>query len=171
MYRVVICFGLMLVVATGVRAAETSRITADQLLHCGRGLVDQTHYLEGLDLLQEACDQLERGGEIQSELYAETLFSLAQAKIKGRIHQSFPAYYVKTALEDVKKANKLMERVSGVPPQKLSAGFFLEGYIHWNFFRRKPQAVSCFVKAVNVDAGNSAAKRALSELITGDDKQ
>ncbi len=169
MYRVGLSVGLVFFVAIGVWAAEGGTITAEQLLDCGRGLVDRTHYLEALDLLQEACDKLEHDKNTQSELYADTLFNLAQAKIKGRIHQRFPAYYVKTALENVKRANKLLERVSGVLPQKLSAGYFLEGYIHWNFFRRKPQAVSCFVKAVNVDTGNAAAKRALSELITGDD--
>lgn len=169
MYRVGLSVGLVLCVAFGVWAAEGGTVTPEQLLNCGRGLVDQTHYLEALDVLQEACDQLEHDNNTQSELYADTLFGLAQAKIKGRIHQRFPAYYVKTALENVKKSNKLLERITGVLPQKLSAGYFLEGYIHWNFFRRKPQAVSCFVKAVNVDTGNAAAKRALSELITGED--
>lgn len=171
MYRVGVSVGLVLCLAFGVGAAENGNVRAEQLLESGRGLVDQTHYLEGLDLLQEARDQLEHRGVTQSELYAEVLFNLAQAKIKGRIHQNFPAHYVKAALKDVKEANKLMERISGVVPQKLSAGYFLEGYIHWNFFRKKPQAVSSFVKAVNVDAGNAAAKRALSELITGDGKR
>lgn len=169
MYRVGAALGLVIVLTFSVWASENGVVTAEQLLECGRGLVDQTHYLEALDVLQEACDQLEQKADKQSELYADVHFTLAQAKIKGRIHQNFPAFYVKAALENVKTANKAMERFSGVLPQKLSAGYFLEGYIHWNFFRRKPQAVSCFVKAVNVDAGNAAAKRALSELITEDD--
>jgi hypothetical protein len=94
----------------------------------------------------------------------------AEAKIKGRLHQSFPASYVKTALEDIQTANRIREGVSGMLPQKLAEGYYLEGIIHKRFFMRKRQAVSCFVKAVTIDPGSVAAKRELSELVTHEDK-
>ena len=61
----------------------------------------------------------------------------------------------------------LVEKLPDILPQQLAAGYFLEGFIHKKFFARKKKALSCFLKAVNIDPGNSAAKRELSELIGG----
>jgi hypothetical protein len=134
----------------------------------GLTLAEKTHYLEALDLINEARDLMEHGKLRQTRLYGDILFASAQTKIKGRIHQRFPAAYVKSALKDIRATNRLRERLPKVLPQKLSQGYFIEGYIHWEFFRREKKAVSCLIKAVNIDPGNAAAKRKLSELIIGE---
>lgn len=140
---------------------------ARKLLRTGMILVDRTHYLEALDLLEEARDILDRDEKREPGLYGDVLYAIAEAKIKGRLHQTFSAYYVKTALEDIQRANRIREKISGMLPQKLARGYYLEGIIHKRFFMRKEKAMSCFVKAVNVDPSSVAAKRELSELITG----
>jgi|GEM_PF-639809 len=150
-----------------IQASESPELKAENLLRTGTVLAEKTHYLEALEMFDEARDLLDQAGSNQTLLYSDVLFSLAQTKIKARIHQDFAASYVKSGLEEVQAANRLREKLSGVLPQKLAQGYYLEGYILKRFFRRTKQAVSCFVKAVNVDPGSAAAKRELSELVTG----
>lgn len=145
-------------------AAAQGGVTAKRLLTTGTLLADKRHYLEALDVFNEAKGMLEREGKKESGLYADVLYALAETKIKGRLHQSFPAYYVKTALEEIRTTNEIRERISGVLPQKLAQGYYLEGVIHKRFFMRRRQAISCFLKAVNIDPGAVAAKRELSEV-------
>jgi len=114
--------------------------------------------------LEEARDILENNGTLQSSINADVLFTIAQTKIKGRLHQNFPAYYVKTALHDIQAANKMRERLPDTVPQRLAEGDYLEGYIQKRFFMRNDQALACFTKAVNIDPGLAAAKRELSDL-------
>ncbi len=147
---------------------EPPDVHARRLSELGATLAEGTRYLEALDLLDEARDILEQAGTTDSETYADIRFALAQTKIKARLHQDFPAFYVKSALEDVQTANKLRERLPRVLPQKLAEGYFLEGYIQKNFFMRKPQAVALFKKTINVDPGHTRAKRELSELVPAD---
>ncbi len=139
-------------------------ITADKLLNTRQLLTDRTHYLEALDLLEEAKDMLDASGGSHTAMYADVLFALAEAKIKARNLQDFPAYYVKSALQDIQAANKLREKLSDVLPQKLAAGYYLEGYIHKKFFRRKREARLCFEKAMTIDPGSAPPKRELYEL-------
>jgi tetratricopeptide (TPR) repeat protein len=163
-------WGLFLIMetATSVFAAAPNQAVfqADKLYKVGQELVDQTHYFEALDLLDEARDILETAGATNTSLYGDVLFSLAETKIKGRMHQNFPAYYVKTALREVQAANKLRDKLTGVLPQKLAEGYYLEGYIDKRFFMRNKLAKACLEKAVRIDPGSVAAKRELSELIT-----
>ncbi|MBM4326649.1 MAG: hypothetical protein FJ118_05725 [Deltaproteobacteria bacterium] len=144
--------------------ATTSSVTARALLHAGQNLAEKTHYLEALDLFEEARDLLDAAGQDQSREYADLLFAVAQTKIKGRLYQNFPAAYVKSALPDIQTANKLRERISEIPPQQMADGYYLEGFIHKKFFMRKEHARVCFTKAVSVYPGAVAAKRELSEL-------
>lgn len=144
--------------------AQSPEPQAIKLLQAGQGLAEKTHYLEALDLLQEARDVVEASGAQQTPLYADVLYTLAQTKIRGRLHQEFPAHYVKTALDDVQLANKLREQLSGILPQKLAQGYFLEGYIHKKFFLRRNEALACLRRAVSMDPGSAAAKRELFEL-------
>jgi len=153
-----------------VTAADSPGVTPKQLLATGKSLADNTHYLEALDLFDEARSLVVQEGQIQTELHADILYALAATKIKGRLHQDFPAYYVKAALDEIQDANRIRERLAGVLPQKMAEGYYLEGLIHKRFFMRNEQAVSCFVKAVNIDPGSVAAKRELSELVTPDEK-
>jgi hypothetical protein len=139
-------------------------VTADKLLSAGQLLSERTHYLEALDVLEEAKDMLEASRANQTRLYAEVLYSLAETKIKARNLQGFPAYYVKTALQDIHAANKLREKLSDVVPQRLAEGYYLEGYIHKKFFMRKREACMYLKKAETIDPGYAAAKRELSEL-------
>ncbi|MDQ7783391.1 MAG: hypothetical protein RDU20_10955 [Desulfomonilaceae bacterium] len=141
---------------------------AKSLLNTGTILVDRTHYLEALDLLEEAKDVLDHDGLKETALYADVLHALAEAKIKGRLYQSFSAYYVKTALQDIKAANRIREKLGGILPQTMAQGYYLEGFIHKRFFMDKEKAKSCFMKAVSVDSSSAAAKREWSELIIGD---
>ncbi len=116
---------------------EPVSVQVEKLFKLGQTLSDQTHYLEALDLFQEARDMLEEFGQNGTAMYADLLFAQAQAKIKGRIHQDFSAYYVKSALQDIQAANKLRERLTGILPQKLAEGYYLEGYIHKKVFLAK----------------------------------
>jgi hypothetical protein len=145
-------------------ANDKPAITADKLLSTGQLLIERTHYLEALDLLEEAKDMLEASRANHTAMYAEVLYSLAETKIKARNLQDFPAYYVKTALQEVQAANKLREKLSDVLPQKLAEGYYLEGYIHKKFFMRKREACIYLKKAKTIDPGHVAAKRELSEL-------
>ncbi|MGB9616074.1 MAG: hypothetical protein ACP5M0_10590 [Desulfomonilaceae bacterium] len=170
--NVIRCLWIALVLATyalaSVRAyagQEQLEQAPQKLLKAGLGLVEKKHYLEALDHLNEARDALESSGQTESPLYAEVMLSLAETKIRARIYQQFPAYYVKTALEDVQLANKLHERLPGVMPEKLAEGYFLEGYIQKNFFMRYDAAAQVFAKAITVDPSLTAAKRELSELL------
>ncbi|MBI5250388.1 MAG: hypothetical protein HY912_12910 [Desulfomonile tiedjei] len=144
---------------------------AEKLLRAGLVSADKTHYLEAVDLLEKARDILEDSGGNNSGLYADVMFALAETKIKARLHQDFPANYVKTALQDVQTANKLREKLSGVLPQKLAEGYYLEGYIHKRFFMRKSTAKAFFVRAVSIDPTSGAAKRELSELLSADEQK
>jgi len=144
--------------------AVTSTVTARALLLAGQNLVEKTHYLEALDLFEEARDMLEASGQEQSREYADLLSVMAQTKIKGRMYQNFPAAYVKSALPDIQTANRLRERISEIPPQQMADGYYLEGFIHKKFFMRLEQARKCFEKAITVYPGLAAAKRELSEL-------
>lgn len=152
------------------RGQEAPRITAERLLETGKMVEERSHYIEALDLFNEARSLLEREGRRDSSVYADVMFMSAQTKIKARLHQSFPASYVKTALEEVQAANKIREGITGVLPQKLAEGYYLEGMIHKRFFMRTAQAQSCFVKAVTIDPGCVAAKRELSELVAQEEK-
>lgn len=155
---------LVAMTAVGAGGAGPDAAT---LLKTAAILVDRTHYLEALDLLEEAKDVLDRDGMKHTALYGDVLYALAETKIKGRLHQSFSAYYVKSALDDIQATNKIREKIGGILPQKLAQGYYLEGVIHKRFFMHKAKAMSCFVKAVNIDSSSAAAKRELSELITG----
>ena len=147
-------------------ASDPQTVTPKKLLDTGRILAEKTCYIEALDLFDEARLMLGKKGETRTGLYADVLYALSETKIKGRLHQQFPAYYVKTALDDIQEANRIREGLNGVLPQKMAEGYYLEGIIHKRFFMRKRQAVSCFVKAVNIDPGSVAAKRELSELMS-----
>jgi hypothetical protein len=151
-------------------AADAIPIGPDKLLKVGQELAENSHYLEALDLLEEARDILESNGTPQSSIYADVLFTIAQTRIKGKLHQNFSAHYVKTALHEIQAANKLRERLPDTMPQRLAEGYYLEGYIQKRFFMRNNQALACFTKAVNVDPGLAAAKRELSDLITEEPK-
>ena len=151
-------------------ASDAIPIGPEKLLKVGQELAENSHYLEALDLLEEARDTLESDGTPRSPVYADVLFTIAQTKIKGRLHQNFSAHYVKTALHEIQAANKLRERLPDTVPQRLAEGYYLEGYIQKRFFMRNNQALACFRKAVNVDPGLAAAKRELSDLIAGESK-
>jgi len=155
---------VVLLLPSGLFAAEAGAIGPEKLLQTGQELADKSHYLEALDLLEEARDILDNNGSPQGPMYADVLFTLAQTKIKGRLHQSFSAHYVKTALHDIQTANKLRERLPDIVPQRLGEGFFLEGYIQKRFFMRTNQAMACFSKALKIDPGLAPAKRELAEL-------
>jgi hypothetical protein len=99
---------------------------AEKLLQVGQLCAKNTHYLEALDLLEKARDILEASGGDSSGIYADVMFAIAETKIKARLHQDFPANYVKTALQDVQISNKLRERLPGVHTQKLAEGYYLE---------------------------------------------
>jgi len=150
-----------------IAAAEPIEERVAALLRAGVALAANTYYLEALDHLNEARDLLETSRENQTRLFGDILFAIAQVKIKGRLHQGFPAAYVKSALKDVQACNNLREKIPGVLPQQLAESYYLEGYILKRFFMRNEEALSCFVKAVSIDPGSSAAKRELSELMAG----
>jgi tetratricopeptide (TPR) repeat protein len=157
-------------VAEGLYASDALPVGPEKLLKAGQELAENSHYLEALDLLEEARDILENNGPPQSSIYGDVLFTIAQTKIKGRLHQNFSAYYVKSALHEIQAANKLRERLPDTMPQRLAEGYYLEGYIQKRFFMRNNQALACFTKAVNIDPGLAAAKRELSDLITEESK-
>ena len=163
-WLIVICVAVLPLTAW---AAEAPMVRAERLYKTALDLTQRTHYLEALDLLDEAKDLLDHSGQERTRLYGDILFSVAETKIKGRLHQGFPASYVKSALKDVQAANRLREKLSDILPQQLAAGYYLEGFIHKKFFMRKEKALECFVKAVNIDPGSTAAKRELSELVAG----
>jgi tetratricopeptide (TPR) repeat protein len=157
----------ILVLTSTALAAELATTKAERLYKTGLDLVRRTHYLEALDMFNEARDLLDSSGMERTRMYGDLLFASAETKIKGRLHQGFPASYVKSALKDVRAANKLREKLPDILPQQRAAGYYLEGFIHKKFFMRKEKALSCFVKAVNIDPGSTAAKRELSELVAG----
>ncbi|GEM_PF-980607 len=156
---------LVLLTAGIVWGGEPPESQAKRLFRTGQTLVERTHYFEALDLFNEARLLLESARKDNSEFFSDILFALARAKIKARLHQRFPASYVKTALRDVREANGLRERLPDVLPQKLAEGYYLEGMIHKRFFMRRKKARSLFEKTIKLDPGNAAAKRELSELI------
>jgi len=164
-----IVFALLWVLPRVALGGELEEAQAAKLLAMGQALGEKTQYLEALDCLQEARDLLEGPGVKNVGTLGDVLFALAQTKIKARLHQNFPAHYVKTALEDIQAANRLREKLPGTIPQKLAEGYFLEGFIHKKFFMRRDKALFFFMKAVNIDPGSAAAKRELSELIVGED--
>ena len=142
---------------------EPPESRAEKLLKVGLVLADRTSYLEALDPLNEAAQLLDEAGKQATRIYADVLVAIAETKTKGRIHQGFPAAYVKGALKDVQAANKLRERFQDIPRQQLAQSYYLEGVIHKRFFLRKEKARDCFQKAVNVDSGFAPAKRELSD--------
>jgi len=163
---------LLSVVVCGVAdASESAELKAQSLFKTGNILSDKTDYLEALEMFEKARHLLDQAGQNETLLYADVLFALARTKIKGRLHQNFPASYVKTALEDVQAANRLREKLPRIVPQSLAEGYFLEGFIHKKFFMRTKQAESCFVQCVKVDPGNAAAKRELSDVKSGSENR
>ncbi len=172
MQRIVLPFAVAIaalsLVFTFFQGTLAAGMDAKSLLNTGTILVDRTHYLEALDLLEEARDILDRDSMDQTTLYGDVLYALAEAKIKGRLYQNFSAYYVKTALEDIQAANRIREKIGGILPQRMAQGYYLEGFIHKRFFMDKDKAESCFMKAVSIDSSSAAAKREWSELIIGD---
>ncbi len=78
---------------------------------------------------------------------------------------------MKTALEDVQASNRIRERLDRTIPQKLADGYYLEGFIQKKFFMRKDQAEINFLKALKIDPASVAAKRELSELVSGQDQE
>ncbi len=148
-----------------------SDVQASKLLNMGKSLSERSHYLESLDLFEEARDILETSGMDNTALYSDVLHEMAKTKIKARLHQNFPAQYVRTALEDVQLSNRVWEKLSGASPQSLAEGYYLEGYIHKKFFMRMDQARSSFLKALRVDPASVAAKRELSELISSQENR
>jgi len=164
--------GLLVIAFCGVAtASEGAELRARSLLETGNALSDKTDYLEALEMFEDARYLLDQAGQNETLLYADVLFALARTKIKGRLHQDFPASYVKTALEDVQAANRLREKLPRVAPQSLAEGYFLEGYIHKKFFMRTKQAEKCFTTCVKVDPGNAAAKRELSDVKAGSENR
>jgi hypothetical protein len=156
-------------VAGAAGASEAVQARSEKLLKEGGELSDNQFYLEALDVLVEARDFMEAAGGKENRIYAEILFVMAQTKIKARLHRNFPANYVKTALEDVKTSNRILDRLPGVLPQKIAQGYFLEGFIQKKFFMRRDKAIYCFNRAVKSDPGFSAAKRELSELVLSEE--
>lgn len=148
-----------------VAAANASAVQAENLLRVGLELSEKTHYLEALDLLEEARDILDDEGITRTAIYGDVLYALAETRIKGRLHQSFPAQYVKLALKEVQQANKVRERLRDLPPRKFAEGYFVEGYIQKRFFKRTDEALVSLERAVSIDPGFAAAKRELGELI------
>lgn len=158
--------------SAGIAQVNLSSDTlAPKLFSVGKSLSERSHYLESLDLYEEARDILESSGLDKTSLYADVLHEMAKTKIKARLHQNFPAQYVKTALEDVQLSNRVREKLAGVLPQNLAEGYYLEGYIHKKFFMRMDQAQANFLKALRVDPGAVAAKRELSELISNQENK
>lgn len=151
------------------QSSVTSEVQASKLFVMAKSLAEKTHYLESLDLFDEARDILEASGLIGSGLYSDILHEMAKTKIKGRLHQNFPAQYVKTALEDIQISNRVREKLGDNLPQNLAEGYYLEGFIHKKFFMRMDQAQANFKKALRVDPSSVAAKRELSELITSEE--
>jgi tetratricopeptide (TPR) repeat protein len=144
--------------------AQVSEIMARKLFKLGQQIAAQTNYLEALDPFDEARDLLEKENLIESRLYADVLYAGAQAKIKGRLHKRFPAYYVKSALKEIQLSNRTRVRLSRPLPQNLADGYYLEGFIQKRFFRRTNEARELFEKAIKVYPGHVPAKRQLSEL-------
>jgi tetratricopeptide (TPR) repeat protein len=149
----------------GALSTEPPEITARKLFQAGQRVAESTHYLEALDLFEEARDILEENGHSRTRVYSDLLYAIAQTKVKGRLHQNFAASYVKSALADIKASNRLRERLSGVIPQQLADGYYLEGFIHKRFFMRKLEAKGLFERAIRVFPGHVAAKRELSGLV------
>jgi hypothetical protein len=143
---------------------------AEKLLKAGQLCADKKYYLEALDVLEKARDILEASDGASSVIYTDVMFAIAETKIKARLHQDFPANYVKTALQDVQAANKLRERLPGILPQRLAEGYYLEGYIHKRFFMRRGVAKALFERAKSIDPTLAAAKRELSELLTSEEQ-
>jgi tetratricopeptide (TPR) repeat protein len=170
----VLFFGMIVILWSGNvlgQKGPTPESLVTKLLSVAHELVQRTHYLEALDLLEEARDTLDSSGADHPELYADTLYELARAKIKARLYQNFPAYYVKTALEDVQASNRIRERLDKSIPQELADGYYLEGFIQKKFFMRREQAKTNFLKALKIDPASVAARRELSELVSGQDKE
>jgi tetratricopeptide (TPR) repeat protein len=159
---------VLFIAFAGVAWGQTVEEKSRNLVRIGLELAERTHYLEALDHLNEARDFMENEGRNQTREYSDLLFLLAQTKIKGRIHQGFPAAYVKSSLKDIQTANRLREKLPNMIPQHLAEGYYLEGYIHKNFFKRRDKAIWCLDRAVNLNPGHAAAKRELSELVASD---
>ncbi len=138
---------------------------AERLLKLGSQVANARHYLEALDLFDEAADILEALEMGQSSLYADVLYERAQTKIKARLQRDFPALYVKTALTDVQTSTSIRRTIQDILPLKLAEGLYLEGYIHKRFFLRNEEALDCFKEAAQIEPGFVAAKRELSELL------
>jgi tetratricopeptide (TPR) repeat protein len=165
LFQAVVC-GMLIGVCAAAwgEYARAPEIFAGKLYRLGRKIAEQTHYLEALDPLDEAKDILEKDNLTDSRLYADVIQACAQIKVKGRLHQNFPAYYVKSALKEIQRANRIRERLPSPVPQQLADGYFLEGFIQKRFFRRMNEARKLFETAINVYPGHVPAKRHLSEL-------
>lgn len=170
-FRFMPLIAVMVLMLGAAIVADAATPRPEKLLRAGLELSEKTHYLEALDLLEEARDTLEAENVTQTALYGDVLYALAETRIKGRLHQSFPAQYVKFALKEVQLANKVRERLHDLPPRKFAEGFFVEGYIQKKFFKRISEAIACLEKAVSIDPGFAAAKRELGELVLSKEPQ
>lgn len=158
-------FLAVLICVGSAHCANPDPLLAKKLYRTGLELSERTHYLEALDLLEEAAGIMAALGRDKSLFYADIMYAKAETKIKARIHQGFPAIYVKTALKEARTANRIREKGSGVLPLKLAEGYYLEGYIHKRFFMRVKRARELFMRCIKLDPGHSAAKRELSEVL------
>ena len=157
--------GMLVFHPSSVSADEIEIEKAKGLIKAAEVLSSRSHYLEALDHLWEARLVLKQIREDNTQLYADLMFLTAETKIKGRRHQDFPASYVKSALKDIKIANRLRKRNPKILPQRLAKGYFLEGYIQKWFFMRNKKALECFRECVKVDSSHAACKRELSDLL------
>jgi tetratricopeptide (TPR) repeat protein len=162
---------VMPVIVMAGATGHSAEITPDRLVKVGQALVQRSHYLEALDLFDEAKDVLESSGKDDGILYADVLYLSARTKIQGRLHQAFAAQYVKNALLEVQESNRRREKIKGVLPQKLAEGYYLEGFILKRFFLKTENARACFLRAVRIDPASVAAKRELSELLADPGKK
>jgi hypothetical protein len=147
---------LMLAIAfltpRGVLGGDLEEAQAAKLLSTGQVLAEKTHYLEAFDLLQEARDMLGEPNMKNAGVLSDVYFALAQAKIKARIHQGFPAHYVKTALEDVQMANKLRELRDTILKGSSIRSFLCAMTLLWPVFARQSISIPVQLRP----RGNSA---------------
>jgi tetratricopeptide (TPR) repeat protein len=156
---------VLMIPPTQAQSRTTDALFAKRLYRTGLELIKRTRYLEAIEMLEEAGNILEKNQDTKSLFYADALYAKAEAKIKARIHQGFPAIYVKTALKDTQMANQIRAKNSDALPLKLAESYYLEGYIHKRFFMRGKLARELFMKCIKLDPGHSAAKRELSEVL------
>jgi hypothetical protein len=152
--------------AGNCRAGDYDLSKVRSLYRSGLVLIDKKSYLEALDCLSEARQILEKSKSENSREFSDILYAMAEAKMKGRIHQGFSAAYVKSALKDVLAANKVRETMTDIPAQTLAEGYYLAGIIQTKFIpSRREDGYRCLEKCVTVNPGSAACKRELSGLL------